>query len=133
MLDHAQAAITDIMKLFAPDGGFEEGPTYWLYATAYNLMYIDALDTALGTDFGVSNAEGFDRTGDYHIQADGPTYLLSNFGDAGMGGAISHRADVLVRPPFQQALLRRTRTRHRPRQQEPSRSHRKTRSRTQPL
>lgn len=50
-------------------------------------MYIDALDTALGTDFGISNATGFDRTGDYHIQADGPTYLLSNFGDAGMGGA----------------------------------------------
>jgi hypothetical protein len=87
ILDHAHAAITDIMKLFAPDGGFEEGPTYWLYATAYNLMYIDALDTALGKDFGVSDAPGFDRTGDYHIQADGPTYLLSNFGDAGMGGA----------------------------------------------
>ena len=87
ILDHAHAAIADIMKLFAPDGGFEEGPTYWLYATAYNLMYIDALNTALGTDFGVSNAEGFSSTGDYHIQADGPTYLLSNFGDAGMGGA----------------------------------------------
>ena len=87
ILDHAHAAITDIMKLFAPDGGFEEGPTYWLYATAYNLMYIDALQTALGSDFGVSEAQGFDRTGDYHIQADGPTYLLSNFGDAGMGGA----------------------------------------------
>jgi hypothetical protein len=87
ILDHAHKAITDIMQLFAPDGGFEEGPTYWLYATAYNLMYIDALNTALGSDFGVSKAPGFDRTGDYHIQADGPTYLLSNFGDAGVGGA----------------------------------------------
>ena len=87
ILEHAHDAITDIMKLFAPDGGFEEGPTYWLYATAYNLMYIDALDSALGTDFGVSDAPGFASTGDYHIQADGPTYLLSNFGDAGTGGA----------------------------------------------
>jgi hypothetical protein len=87
ILDHAHMAIGDIMKLFAPDGGFEEGPTYWLYATAYNLLYIDALNTALGKDFGISQAPGFDRTGDYHIQSDGPTYLLSNFGDAGMGGA----------------------------------------------
>ncbi|HEV2487254.1 MAG TPA: heparinase II/III family protein [Terracidiphilus sp.] len=87
ILDHAHFAITNIMKLFAPDGGFEEGPTYWLYATAYNLMYIDALDTALGTDFGVADETGFSSTGDYHIQADGPTYLLSNFGDAGLGGA----------------------------------------------
>ncbi len=87
ILDHAQSAITDIMKLFAPDGGFEEGPTYWLYATAYNLMYIDALNTALGKDFGVSQAAGFASTGDYHIQSDGPTYQLANFGDAGIGGA----------------------------------------------
>jgi hypothetical protein len=87
ILDHAQSAITDIMKLFAPDGGFEEGPTYWLYATAYNLMYIDALNTALGKDFGVSGAPGFASTGDYHIQSDGPTYQLANFGDAGIGGA----------------------------------------------
>jgi hypothetical protein len=50
-------------------------------------MYIDALDTALGNDFGVADAPGFSSTGDYHIQADGPTYLLSNFGDAGIGGA----------------------------------------------
>lgn len=87
ILDHAHIAIADIMKLFAPDGGFEEGPTYWLYATAYNLMYIDALNTALGKDFGISNAPGFDLTGDYHIQSDGPTFQLANFGDAGMGGA----------------------------------------------
>ena len=87
ILDHAHSAITDIMKLFAPDGGFEEGPTYWLYATAYNLMYIDALNTALGKDFGVSEADGFSSTGDYHIQSDGPTYQLANFGDAGIGGA----------------------------------------------
>ena len=87
ILDHAHSAITDIMKLFAPDGGFEEGPTYWLYATAYNLMYIDALNTALGKDFGVSDAPGFASTGDYHIQSDGPTYQLANFGDAGIGGA----------------------------------------------
>ncbi len=87
ILDHAHTAITNIMTLFAPDGGFEEGPTYWGYATAYNLLYIDALDSALGTDFGAANATGFSSTGDYHIQADGPTYLLSNFGDAGMEGA----------------------------------------------
>jgi len=101
ILGHARTAIADIMKLFAPDGGFEEGPTYWLYATSYNLLYIDALDTALGTDFGAANAPGFASTGDYHIQSDGPTYQLANFGDAGSGGAaptaqmfwLAHRFD----------------------------------------
>ncbi|MFP5209871.1 MAG: heparinase II/III family protein [Acidobacteriota bacterium] len=87
VIDHARPAIADIMKLFAPDGGFEEGPTYWGYATIYNILYIDALDSALGTDFGAASAVGFSSTGDYHIQSDGPTYVLANFGDAGSEGA----------------------------------------------
>ena len=72
ILDHSRQAIGNIMKLFSPDGGFEEGPIYWLYATAYNVMFLDALDSALGTDFGISQIPGFDRTGDYHIQSLGP-------------------------------------------------------------
>ena len=82
ILDHAQIAIADIMKLFAPDGGFEEGPGYWNYATSYNVLYIAALDSALGTDFGAANAPGFSATVDYHIQSTGPTLQFANFGDA---------------------------------------------------
>ena len=85
ILDHARLAIGAIMGLFAPDGGFEEGPGYWNYATSYNILFIDALDSALGTDFGMSEMPGFADTGDYHIQATGPTDLFANFSDAGMG------------------------------------------------
>jgi hypothetical protein len=82
ILDHAHTAITDIMKLFAPDGGFEEGPGYWNYATSYNVLYIAALNSALGNDFGASDAPGFSTTVDYHIQSAGPTLQFANFGDA---------------------------------------------------
>jgi hypothetical protein len=82
ILDHAQSAITNVMKLFAPDGGFEEGPGYWNYATSYNALYIAALDSAVGSDFGASQATGFDRTVDYHIQCIGPSLQSANFGDA---------------------------------------------------
>ena len=85
IIDHARVAIGDIMQLFAPDGGFEEGPGYWNYATSYNVLFIDALNSALGTDFGMANAPGFSSTGDYNIQSIGPTYLLANFSDAGAG------------------------------------------------
>ncbi len=85
IIDHAREAIGNIMKLFAPDGSFEEGPGYWNYATSYNVLFLDALDTALGTDFGMSDASGFSSTGDYHIQSMGPTYLFANFSDAGAG------------------------------------------------
>ena len=82
ILEHAHSAIASIMQLYAPDGGFEEGPGYWNYATSYNVLYIAALDSALGTDFGASDATGFSTTTDYHIQSTGPTLEYANFGDA---------------------------------------------------
>jgi hypothetical protein len=85
ILDHARLAIGNIMGLFSPDGGFEEGPGYWNYATSYNVLFIDALDSALGTDFGMAEMPGFADTGDYHIQSTGPTDLFANFSDAGLG------------------------------------------------
>lgn len=82
VIDHARTDIAEIMELFSPDGGFEEGPAYWNYATMYNVLYISALDSALGTDFGASTAPGFYVTPDYHFQSTGPTLEFANFGDA---------------------------------------------------
>jgi hypothetical protein len=82
VISYARTAMTEIMQLFAPDGGFEEGPGYWTYATIYNVLYINSLETALGTDFGASDSPGFSLTPEYRIQATGPTNLFANFGDA---------------------------------------------------
>jgi hypothetical protein len=82
VISYARTAMTEIMRLFAPDGGFEEGPGYWTYATIYNVLYINSLETALGTDFGASDSPGFSLTPEYRIQATGPTNLFANFGDA---------------------------------------------------
>lgn len=82
MIGYARPGITAVMKLFAPDGGFEEGPVYWNYATIYNVLYIASLDSALGTDFGASKMPGFEQTPQYELQANDPLYLYANFGDA---------------------------------------------------
>jgi hypothetical protein len=82
VISYARPAMTEIMRLFAPDGGFEEGPGYWAYATIYNVLYINSLETALGTDAGISDSPGFSLTPEYRIQATGPTNLYANFGDA---------------------------------------------------
>jgi hypothetical protein len=75
-------AMANVMRVFAPDGGFDEGPMYWNYATVYNVLYLAALESALGTDFHESEAPGFAKTGAYRIQSIGPTNLSANFGDA---------------------------------------------------
>ena len=82
MIGYARPGIAAAMKLFAPDGGFEEGPVYWNYATIYNILYIESLDSALGTDFGASEMPGFEQTPRYELQANDPLYLYANFGDA---------------------------------------------------
>jgi hypothetical protein len=42
------------MNSYGPEGGWNEGPGYWQYATLYNVYYLAALESALGTDFGLS-------------------------------------------------------------------------------
>lgn len=81
VIGYSRPAIADIMKLYSPDGGFEEGSAYWNYATIYNVLYLAALDSAIGTDYGASDARGFDQTPIYRIQSIGPTWLFANFGD----------------------------------------------------
>jgi hypothetical protein len=62
------------MRHYGPDGAWFEGPGYWHYATLYNALILSALDTALGTDFGLSGIPGFDLTGGF------PAYLTGPFG-----------------------------------------------------
>jgi hypothetical protein len=73
------------MAEFAPDGGWDEGPGYWNYATEYNVFYLAAIDTALGTDFGLSEDSGFSETALFHMHMTGPIGKVFNFADAGDG------------------------------------------------
>ncbi|HEY1575748.1 MAG TPA: hypothetical protein VGF82_01575 [Terracidiphilus sp.] len=82
IIGQARTDVGRLMKLFAPDGGFEEGPVYWNYATTYNVLYLAALASAVGTDFDQSRVPGFNFTPMYRIQSLGPTYQYANFGDA---------------------------------------------------
>ena len=57
---------------FSPDGGWDEGTGYWHYSIRYLISYICALETALGTDFGLTKTPGIDQTGFF------PVYLTNN-------------------------------------------------------
>lgn len=70
------------MKVYEPDGGGYEGPTYWDYGSRYNVFFIDALDNGLGTDFGLSTMKGFRRSGDFQIHLSGNDLLCFNFSDS---------------------------------------------------
>lgn len=75
--------VTRSMAAFAPEGGYPEGPGYWAYGTSYNVLLIAVLESALGTDFGLSAAPGFDKTGQFLALATGPSGLTFNYADGG--------------------------------------------------
>ncbi len=82
-LHDALGSIQLPMRQFAPDGGWPEGPGYWNYATEYNVIFLAALQTALGTDFGLSALPGFNRTGQFPLFLTGPTRRTFNYADGG--------------------------------------------------
>ena len=75
--------LPNAMVNYGPDGAWGEGPGYWKYATDYTVLAMAALDSALGTDFGLSRIEGFSECAWFPITVTGPTGLPFNFADAG--------------------------------------------------
>jgi hypothetical protein len=89
----AEISVRKPMAHFAPDGGWPEGPMYWAYGTRYATYLITALQSALGSDGGLSKAPGFDQTGYFGLYSDGPCHQTFNFGDAEPG--LSNAAQLM--------------------------------------
>ncbi|MDB5083337.1 MAG: Heparinase II/III-like protein [Bacilli bacterium] len=84
ILQDAVQSIQKSLAVYAPDGGMPEGPGYWDYATSYMAYFISSMDTALGTDYGLSQMSGLSQTGYYPIYMTGAGGSF-NLGDAGAG------------------------------------------------
>jgi hypothetical protein len=83
VLEAALKSLELAMAEFAPDGAWKEGPGYWNYATSYNVVFLAALQTALGADFGLSQINGFGQTGLFPIYLTGPLRRTFNYADGG--------------------------------------------------
>jgi len=71
------------IKTYGPDGAWSEGPGYWHYATRYTAYGLAAMETALGTDFGLSKITGLSEAGLFPVYTTGPTGMYLNFADSG--------------------------------------------------
>ena len=69
------------MQHYAPDGAWDEGINYWDFGTTYNVLILDALASALGDDFGLSQISGFKETGLFPIYMSGAFGQAFNFAD----------------------------------------------------
>ena len=63
-----------------PGRGLVRGPGYWGYATKYTVLTL-ALQSALGSDFGLSTLPGLSQTGLFRLHGAGPAGHFFNFAD----------------------------------------------------
>lgn len=73
------------MREYGPDGAWAEGPGYWRYATQYNVLFLAALESALGSDFGLGQIPGFADAGLFPLHITGPLNRTFNYADGGDG------------------------------------------------
>ncbi len=69
------------LKSFAPDGAWFEGPSYWMYGTNYLAMLLSSLESALGTDYGLSASPGLRHSGHFYLSSLGPSGNFFNYSD----------------------------------------------------
>lgn len=82
LIDLYVASVPFALACYAPDGGYPEGFNYWGYGTSFQVMMIAALESALGTDYGLSEAPGFLETSAFVQFMTAPSGECFNFSDA---------------------------------------------------
>ncbi|QHV93651.1 heparinase II/III domain-containing protein [Spirosoma endbachense] len=73
---------------YNPNGAYPEGYGYWGYGTSFNVMFLSAVEKALGTDFGLSTKPGFLQTAGFMENMTGPSNNAFNFSDSGLSGEL---------------------------------------------
>ncbi len=101
------------LKPYAPDGVYPEGAMYWAYGTTFQTVLLGALQSALGTDWGLSQSPGFLQSGTALNQQLGPTGAYFNYSDnverPGLEPAMWWFAHTLKQPEllrYEMALLK---------------------------
>ena len=88
ILPAATRSLPIALATYDPDGAWPEGPGYWGYATSYTAYGLAALESALRTDFGLSDHKGLADAGYFPLYTAGPTGLFFNYADAGERSAL---------------------------------------------
>ncbi len=88
VINRAFETIPKAMHDYRPDGAYPEGYGYWGYGTSFNVMFLSAVEKALGTDHGLSESPGFLETSGFLQNMLAPSGKCYNWGDCGPGGSL---------------------------------------------
>lgn len=67
---------------YGPDGTHPEGILYWRFSTSFFVLTAQALQTALGSDFGILEAPGFVESATFRLLGTAPSGEMYNYADS---------------------------------------------------
>ena len=89
VIDRAFETIPLAMHDYRPDGAYPEGYGYWGYGTSFNVVFLSAVEKALGSDRGLSVSPGFLKTAGFLQHMLAPSNVCYNWGDCGARGNLN--------------------------------------------
>lgn len=88
VIDRALESIKLPMSVYQPDGAYPEGYAYWGYGTGMNVMFLDAIEKALDSDYGLPSVPGFLLSAEFLTHMLAPSGVCYNWGDCSAGGSL---------------------------------------------
>lgn len=82
-ISRALDGIPHALEAYGPDGIYPEGSTYWSYGTGFSVLTASILESAFGTDFGLSAYPAFMESADFRLLSMAPSGKYYNFSDCG--------------------------------------------------
>lgn len=82
-IGRALDSIPQALAVYRPDGVYPEGSTYWSYGTSFTVVTIAMLESAFGTDFGISDFPAFVESANFRVLSIAPSGWYYNFADCG--------------------------------------------------
>lgn len=75
-------------KIYSPDGVYPEGAGYWTYGTSYQIALNTLLQSFLGSDFGLSDTEGFSQTWKFFMYSQDNLGKKYDYSEGSLGGSV---------------------------------------------
>ncbi len=79
---------------YAPDGAYYESASYWSYGTNAVFALAMAYDSAAGTDYGIMDGYGLDRTCYFAANVESSDAMIWTYNDAGGGGSAPNKSGM---------------------------------------
>lgn len=106
IIESSLLSIRNSISVLSPDGGWSEGPYYFYFTLNSWAQYLSSLDVALGSDYGLTDMQGFRQAGYFPVHMTGTKgYFAFSDSEAGNGNYTTMPELFYLANKFQDADL----------------------------